>query len=192
MASADTAAQGTVETLERHDTGPIETAAPLPPPAAPSAAAAPSISASDNASFRTASPPRAAAPGLAAFDRARSARIEVPSPDPAVRWGIEAGAVRKTVDGGLTWKPVSSNLLATSTIHAGAAPSQTTCWLVGGGGLVLVTVDGDSWKRVGFPETSDLRSVVAAGASSAIVTTADGRRFETTDGGATWTLVAAR
>jgi hypothetical protein len=180
-----------VEMLERHDTGPIDTATPPPPSAAPSAAPAPPISASATA-LGTASSARVAPPSPRTFDQGRSARIEVPSSDPAVRWRIEEGAVRKTMDGGLTWQPVSSSLLATSTIYAGAAPSPTTCWLVGGSGLVLVTVDGSSWKRVGFPETSDLTSVVAAGASSAIVTTADGRRLETTDGGATWTAVAAR
>jgi hypothetical protein len=39
---------------------------------------------------------------------------------------------------------------------------------------------------VSFPETVDLVAVEAADANTARVTGADGRRFQTTDGGRTW------
>jgi photosystem II stability/assembly factor-like uncharacterized protein len=39
---------------------------------------------------------------------------------------------------------------------------------------------------VPFPEATDLASVAATGADTAIVVTRDGRRFETRDGGRTW------
>jgi len=39
---------------------------------------------------------------------------------------------------------------------------------------------------VAFPATTDLSAVQATSAEIAIVTTADGRSFGTTDGGVTW------
>ena len=73
-------------------------------------------------------------------------------------------------------------------LTAGAAPSATVCWLVGRGGVVLLSTDGRTWRRVAFPEMTDLSAVftVDAGGNVASVTTVDGRTFVTTDGGATW------
>jgi photosystem II stability/assembly factor-like uncharacterized protein len=51
---------------------------------------------------------------------------------------------------------------------------------------VLLSVDGTTWQARSFPETADLVAVQAADARTATVTTSDGRRFSTTDGGATW------
>jgi photosystem II stability/assembly factor-like uncharacterized protein len=61
------------------------------------------------------------------------------------------------------------------------------CWLVGARGLVLLTTDAVRWRRMAFPESVDLVAVQATDASHATVTAADGRRFSTSDGGATWT-----
>jgi photosystem II stability/assembly factor-like uncharacterized protein len=71
-------------------------------------------------------------------------------------------------------------------ISAGAAPSTTTCWLVGEGGLVLRSTDGRTWQRVSFPETIDLTGVRAADAANAVVSSLGGRTFTTHDGGRTW------
>ena len=46
---------------------------------------------------------------------------------------------------------------------------------------------GRSWKRVAFPETIGLTSISAVDDKTATVTTSDGRRFTTTDGGSAWT-----
>jgi photosystem II stability/assembly factor-like uncharacterized protein len=71
-------------------------------------------------------------------------------------------------------------------ITAAAAPSGSVCWLVGQGGVVLLTVDGQTFQRMTFPEVTDLTAVQATSATRATVTSADGRMFTTTDGGASW------
>ena len=82
------------------------------------------------------------------------------------------------------WDGVPTGLAADLT--AGAAPSTSVCWVVGRGGVVLLSIDGRSWRRVAFPEITDLSAVRAADARAAAVTTADGRIFSTSDGGVTW------
>ena len=58
--------------------------------------------------------------------------------------------------------------------------------MVGEGGRVLrLTVPG-GWSEVSRPGTATLVAVSATGAQSARVTAADGRVFETADGGITW------
>ena len=49
------------------------------------------------------------------------------------------------------------------------------------------SVDGRTWQRLDFPETTDLTGVTATDAGNAIITDAGGRTFATTDGGLTWT-----
>ena len=71
-------------------------------------------------------------------------------------------------------------------ITATASPSSTVMWFVGRAGAVLLTTDGRTVTRVLFPETTDLTAVTATDARIAIVTTAEGRRFRTDDGGKTW------
>lgn len=66
------------------------------------------------------------------------------------------------------------------------APSASVCWLIGRGGVVLLTLDGLRFERVNFPETADLASIRATDARHATVTTTGGRAFTTTDGGASW------
>jgi hypothetical protein len=51
---------------------------------------------------------------------------------------------------------------------------------------VIRSVDGERWERLPFQLSIDLVGVRATDARSAIVSTRDGRRFETLDGGATW------
>ena len=50
----------------------------------------------------------------------------------------------------------------------------------------MVTADGLTFARVPLPERVDLTAVTATDALTAIVTTADGRRFRTGDAGRTW------
>ena len=116
-------------------------------------------------------------------------RLEVSTADDAVRWRLGPdGDVERSRDGGLTWSArptgVGPDLLA------GAAPTAGVCWLVGRRGTVVLTIDAETWRRLPFPEPADLTLVEASDGLRASVTTDDGRTFETTDGGATWTEVA--
>jgi Photosynthesis system II assembly factor YCF48 len=143
--------------------------------------------------------PAAAAPAAAAAtplaERANVARSalsaniaapDIVSPDPAIRWRILGAAVQHSSNGGSTWEAAPVGIAAEMT--AGAAPAATVCWLVGRNGVVLLTTDGRTWRRVPFPEMTDLSAVraVDAGGRVASVSTTDGRTFVTTDAGATW------
>jgi hypothetical protein len=110
---------------------------------------------------------------------------EVSSRDPAVRWRLGAGgAIDRTEDGGKTWTRLSTGV--TAELISGASPSPSICWVVGRNGTVLRSIDGRSWARVNIPEAADLVTVEAVDASTAVVSTSDGRRFRTSDGGQTW------
>jgi hypothetical protein len=113
-----------------------------------------------------------------------AAAIEIASPDPMVRWRIAGSTVQRSTDGGAGWETQSTGTVAELT--AGAAPSPLVCWVVGRGGVVLLSTDGRSWRRVAFPEATDLSAVRPRDARAAAVSTADGRTFSTTDAGATW------
>jgi hypothetical protein len=111
----------------------------------------------------------------------------VVAPGGSVRWRLETGGrVSRSRDGGVTWE--LQPYRAPSELLAGSAPSATTCWLAGRAGTVLLTLDADRWEPRPFPERIDLAAIDARDALHAIVTTRDGRRFVTDDGGATWTL----
>jgi Photosynthesis system II assembly factor YCF48 len=115
----------------------------------------------------------------------RAARTLVRSPDPHVLWRISNGRyVEMSADGGTTWRTQWTN--ATAHVVAGSAPSADTCWLVGRGGIVLLTTDANKWHAVTPPADGDFASVIAVDASSATITTTDGRSFQTSDGGKHW------
>ena len=71
-------------------------------------------------------------------------------------------------------------------IIGGTAPLSATCWLIGRGGVVLLSTDGLKFSRVNFQEPTELKQIQATSARDASVTTADGRVFMTNDGGGTW------
>jgi len=116
--------------------------------------------------------------------RSSVVEIQIPSPDAAVRWRIVGPVVQRSTDGGVRWAPVSTG--TSGELLAGAAPSANVCWLVGRGGVVVVSIDGRQFERVKFPEATDLSSVTATDERSAAVSTSDGRIFTTTDAGLTW------
>jgi photosystem II stability/assembly factor-like uncharacterized protein len=110
--------------------------------------------------------------------------IPVISPDPMIRWVIRGSIVQRSADGGVQWEIQPTG--AAVELTAGSAPSASVVWIVGRGGVVLLSIDGRTWRRVPFPENTDLSAVRARDARSVSVTTADGRPFSTTDAGATW------
>jgi hypothetical protein len=113
--------------------------------------------------------------------------VTVREPGGAALWRVGAGGrVSRSVDGGVSWQPQASGV--TADLLAGSAPSPTVCWVVGMSGTVLLTTDGQRWQRRPFPDNVDLVAVMATDVRSATVVTRDGRRFETPDGGRTWSL----
>jgi photosystem II stability/assembly factor-like uncharacterized protein len=117
--------------------------------------------------------------------RRQAPEIVIPSPNATSRWRITAaGVVQHSTDGGSTWETQATGAAAAPT--AGMSPSALVCWLVGPRGLVLLSVDGRTWKGIAFPEMVDLLVVRAADDKTATVTVSDGRMFTTRDGGATW------
>jgi photosystem II stability/assembly factor-like uncharacterized protein len=122
----------------------------------------------------------------AALARTHRAPFEITSPDPSVRWRIggDLSVLEHTTNGGTTWEAASIG--ARVDLTAGASPSPSVCWLVGRGGVVLLSTDGRTWRRMPFPEMTDLTAVQADDARPATVSTADARKFRTTDGGLTW------
>jgi Putative zinc-finger len=191
-AKKDLASPDQAQTAElRKDAGRLETdRLQQQPKAAGEITSSPS--ADQAASGLAASPPPAAPAERQAFG-ARSANalaerstvgIEIISPDPASRWRLVGSVVEHSMNGGASWQAVPAGVATPLT--AGAAPSPSVCWLVGRGGVVLLSTDGRSVSRVAFPEITDLSSVRATDARSATVSTTDGRTYVTTDGGATW------
>ena len=143
------------------------------PPAAPSAAAAAEVLAGRTDTF-------------ALGRQASVIGQEVVSPTPLVRWRVgPRGLIQYSASGGAAWEQLSADVAADLT--AGASPSSTVCWVVGRAGTVLLTVDGRRFDRRPFPTNVDLTAVRATDARTAVVTTADGRAFSTSDGGSTWT-----
>lgn len=159
-------------------------AAPGAPPPATAAATARAA-----ASAPAPLPPAPAAAAEKAGALARSGfvggvgRIEILSPDPSVRWRLAGSVVERSTNDGSTWEAA---MTTANMLTAGAAPSVSVCWVVGRSGTVLLSIDGRSWRRVAFPDMTDLSAVRATDARTASVSTIDGRTFSTTDGGTTW------
>ncbi len=107
------------------------------------------------------------------------------SSNPGSRWRIvPGGAVQHTADGGSTWQTQQTG--STVTLAAGSSPSPSVCWLVGPDGIVLLSTDGRTWRRIPFAERADLVGVLAADENNATVSFADGRTLTTTDAGLSW------
>lgn len=103
------------------------------------------------------------------------------------RWRIFAGMrVELSLDSGATWTVLPIEPPLTTPLVAGEAAGQSVCWLVGHEGVVLLTTDGRTFRRVSLPERVELVRVTAEDDLRATVTAADGRRFSTVDGGLTW------
>ena len=119
--------------------------------------------------------------------RADAGTFNVVVPASSVRWRVVDGrTVQRSSDAGTTWAnqyTAEDNM----TLVAGASPTPSVCWLVGRGGTIVRTTDGLVWQRLTFPEAVDLTAVTSPDVRTATVTTADGRRFTTADGGRTWT-----
>jgi hypothetical protein len=99
------------------------------------------------------------------------------------RWRIATRRLEHSSNGGATWSDVT--IEPTVTLTGGAAPSPDVCWLIGRGGIVLVTGDAEHFTRLDVPDPVDLVSIQVE-PTKVTVTAADGTTFVTTDGGRTW------
>jgi hypothetical protein len=124
--------------------------------------------------------------GRAALNRADG--LLIIAADSAARWR-RTGAVIEFAPRGDAPFTVATLPVAADAISAGSSPGGTVCWLAGRGGVVLVAVDGLRFTRVTTPTSVDLVAITPTDGRSAIVTTAVGRRYRTTDQGATWTAL---
>lgn len=170
--------------------GAVSVVAPKPAAAAADAPHPTTVALQESAMPRGVGPPPAAA-ALHVADAQKDGEkvLLVTAPGGAVRWQFgQDGRVRRSVDGGKSWQEQLSRVAADAAagLNAGSAPSPNVCWVVGSGGMVLLTIDGETWQRLPFPSPLDLVSVRADDARSAAVIARDGRRFETRDGGLTW------
>jgi hypothetical protein len=109
----------------------------------------------------------------------------IPTPDPRISWRLASGGfIERSEDGGATWNGQMPNQNA--HFVAGSAPSAKICWLAGDHGIILLTQDASYWQVIPPPVNSDFIAISARNASSATVTTADGRKFTTTNRGKSW------
>ena len=111
-------------------------------------------------------------------------------PPPAEQRGVLAGQVQQRAAAAardaITFCGPEPPPAAAGQLTASSAPSPDICWIVGNRGVVMRSLDGRTWQRINFPETTDLRSVTATDSSNATVIDSEGRAFRTTDGGVTW------
>jgi hypothetical protein len=169
----------------RQANAPEPAAAPAPTaPATPAPAPITSVSPVTPTGLAESAGAGAVGSRVASFS-ADQQELVVQTADGATRWRVTSpGTVQRSTDSGVRWDAQPSGERA--IVFAGAAPSSTVCWLVGRGGVVLLTTDGRSWRKVAFPRAVDLVAVTAADERTATVTAGDGRRFTTTDGGVNW------
>lgn len=160
------------------------------PPAQVAATGAARMAAAEDAAAPAAPVLVAAKPAPMARKLERAAAT-VSAPGGDVRWRFGAsGHLARSSDAGRTWHDQDSGV--STDLLAGAAPSPAACWIVGAAGTVLLTTDGERWERRQFPLAVELTAVEASSAREAIITTRDGQRFETLDGGLTWSRKEAR
>jgi hypothetical protein len=115
------------------------------------------------------------------------AAAESRAPTPAMaRWRVLASGAVERSDDAVSWVPIAIDPPVVAI--GGAAPSPTVCWLIGRGGVVLLSTDGRTFRRVTSPTIAEIVSIRATSAREASVTTADGRVLVTTDAGVTWRL----
>ena len=115
----------------------------------------------------------------------RAVSTIIPTPDPKVMWRIVGkNFVERTENRGASWQ--GQEPAGDVQLTAGSAPSSKVCWLVGRSGVILVTKDAKHWRIVPPPVPADFAAVQAKSASSAMVITAEGMKFATTNDGKKW------
>ena len=116
----------------------------------------------------------------------RAAMLAVISPpDRSVIWSVGKNGMILRLDPPDGRRHLQRSGVSTDLV-AGAASSSSVCWVVGNGGTILRTTDGEHWAAVASPTTENLVAVSSVSAADATVTTASSKSFATSDGGVTW------
>jgi len=130
---------------------------------------------------------------LSKLDEVRQTGIQIKSPSGRILWRVGTGGrIERSTSAGGAWSLQPSP--STQEWVAGAAVSDTICWIVGRNGSIARTTDGEHWEKIAPPSMSasasgkfpDWASVTAVDAQTATITASDQRRFTTQDGGKTW------
>lgn len=123
----------------------------------------------------------------------RDVKVSLVSPSGQVLWEAgRAGVIQRSVDGGHTW--VSQTSPFADDWEAGAAISDTVCWLVGDHGAIARSMDAVHWEKIAPPAATadangnfpDWIHISANSAQAAVIESRDHRRFATENGGKTW------
>jgi photosystem II stability/assembly factor-like uncharacterized protein len=130
-------------------------------------------------------------------------------------FGATGGGLWKTIDGGVTWRPVSDGFFKTSSVgavavaesnpdvvYAGMGEMQLRGNVIQGDGIYRSADGGRTWTHAGLAKTSVIGRIRVHPANPDIVfvaalgnpygPNAERGIFKTTDGGKTWTSVLAR
>ncbi|HEX6209931.1 MAG TPA: zf-HC2 domain-containing protein [Methylomirabilota bacterium] len=159
----------------RRETGRAEAPRPAPPSAADSA----------EQRFQADTAQEGAATRMA-LERKAAGAAAVVAAGPGVLMRITARGVERSADGGAAWTLDLANPPA--ALRVLSCPSEV-CWAGGDQGLLLRRERSGTWTPRELPTRSPLVGIEASGDAAAIVTTEDGGRFRTSDGGTTWTRI---
>ena len=130
------------------------------------------------------------------LDASSFGEIPVLAPSGKILWRAgKAGKIQRSMDAGRTWTTQSSSTQQDWT--AGAAPSETVCWLVGRNGAIARTTDGEHWTPIappmpasgGMDQLPDWTGVIATSELDATITSRNQKRYRTQDGGQSWQLL---
>ena len=119
--------------------------------------------------------------------------VLVKTPSAEILWGAgKGGNIERSTDAGRTW--VSQSSPSQEDWIAGAAVSETVCWIAGRNGSIALTTDGSHWTKIAPPSMAassseklpDWTGIAAVDARKATITATDGRRFATENAGKTW------
>ena len=181
-------------------TPPAPAPQPAPPAAAPASSGAAATSKQQNADAVSSAAETAevtsAAPSMKMM---RAALLQDPhvfsAPDKKHFWRVgPVGLLEISGNRGGKWKPQVSGV--TTDLVAGFATSAKVAWVVGRSGTILRTTDsGVLWVKLNSPDPGDLAGIIAADAMNAKIwfvpdeQTHATRTYQTTDGGATWSIV---
>jgi hypothetical protein len=117
------------------------------------------------------------------------------APSGSILWRAgKGGVIEYSGNAGRDW--VSQKSPSQEDWIAGAAVSNTVCWLVGRNGAIARTLDGDRWERVAPPaqagptvgKLADWTGISARDAQTATITASDRRKYATKDGVKTWRM----